>query len=212
MATPTRPILLYRFALSGHCHRVELFLSLLGLPFWCADIDLMRGEQKRPEFVALNTFGQVPVIDDDGAVVADSNAILVYLALRYAPESWLPRDALGAARVQRWLSAAAGPLALGAAAARAIELFKRQQDPADAIARAHALCAGIERTLVADGQPFIAAARPTIADVALYTYTSHAPEGKVSLDAYPALRAWLGRVEALPGFVPMPSNRIGLVA
>jgi glutathione S-transferase len=209
---PVRPITLYRYTLSGHCHRVELFLRLLGLPWQPIDVDLRRDEHKQPEFLALNVFGQVPVIDDAGTIVSDSNAILTYLALRYADESWLPRDAIGAARVQRWLSAAAGPLAFGAARARVVQLFGLPQDPQDAIDRAHSLCKVIEHTLAGDGSPFIAGERPTIADVALYTYTAHAPEGNVSLDAYRVLRAWLHRIEALPGFVAMPTSRIGLAA
>src|SRR5712691_6697106 len=100
---PAQPIRLYRYALSGHAHRAELFLSLLGLPFETIDIDLVRGEQKKPEFLALNAFGQVPVIQDGDVTLADSNAILTYLALRYDDTGrWLPRDAPGAARVQRW--------------------------------------------------------------------------------------------------------------
>jgi glutathione S-transferase len=209
---PARPITLYRYALSGHCHRVELFLRLLDLPFQTVDVDLARGEHKRPEFVALNAFGQVPVIDDDGTLIADSNAILTYLALRYAGEEWLPRDALGAARVQRWLSVAAGPLAFGPATARVIQLFKQPQDPADAIARAHRLFGVMEQTFAAEGTPFITGAAPTIADLALYTYTAHAPEGNVSLADYPLVRAWLSRIEALPRFVAMPASRCGLAA
>ena len=203
-------ITLYRYALSGHCHRVELFLHLLGLPYELADIELTRGEQKKPEFLALNAFGQVPVLDDDGTVLADSNAILTYLALRYAPESWLPRDPVGAAAVQRWLSVAAGPLAFGPAAARVIQLFKRPLDSKDAIERAHALFRIVEQTLA--GAPFLAGTQPTIADVAMDTYTAHAPEGNVSLTDYPLLRAWLARIEALPGFVSMQASRVGLAA
>jgi glutathione S-transferase len=203
-------ITLYRYALSGHCHRVELFLKLLGLPFDVVDVDLAKAEQKKPDFLALNGFGQVPVIDDGGTVLADSNAILTYLALRHAPEHWLPRDAVGAAAVQRWLSAAAGPLAFGPAAARAIQVFKRAIDPKDAIARAHALFAVVEQSL--STSPFLTGSHPTIADIAMYTYTAHAPEGNVSLADYPQLRAWLARIEALPGFVPMQPSRAGLAA
>lgn len=210
MPLPARPIVLYRYALSGHCHRAELFLRLLGLPFETREIDLRKAEQKRPEFVALNAFAQVPVIDDDGTVVADSNAILVYLALRYADESWLPRDPAGAAAVQRWLAAAAGPLAYGAARARVIQLFALQRDAAEPIAAAHALFRVVEASLGDGG--FIAGAAPTIADIALYSYTAHAPEGNVSLADYPRLRAWLQRIEALPGFAPMVSSPVGLRA
>ena len=204
------PIKLHRMALSGHSHRVELFLSLLGLPVERVDVDLAKGEHKTPAFLALNPFGQVPVIRDGDVTLADANAILVYLEGRYAPGQWLPREPLGAARVQRWLSVAAGPLAFGPAAARVINLFRRPDDPAPAIARAQALLALMEGTLQL--QPFLAAAQPTLADVANYTYVAHAPEGGVSLQSYPAVRAWLARIESLPGFVPMQRSAIGLAA
>lgn len=203
-----RPIKLHRMALSGHCHRVELLLSLLRLPHELVDVDLAAGEHKRPEFLAHNPFGQVPVLQDGEVTLADSNAILVYLEGRYAPGSWLPREPLAAARVQRWLSVAAGPLAFGPAAARVITLFGRPDDPAPAIARAHQLFQVMERELAA--QDWLAGAKPTLADLANYSYVARAPEGRVSLQDYPALRAWLGRVEALPGFVPLAATPVGL--
>jgi len=121
-----QPIRLYRSALSGHCHRVELFLSLLGLPFELVDVDLAAGAHKRPDFLPMNPFSQVPVIPDGEVTLADSNAIQVYFARRYAAdvEQWLPSDPLAAAYVQRWLSVAAGLLAFGPAYARVIQLFK----------------------------------------------------------------------------------------
>jgi glutathione S-transferase len=197
--SPLRPIRLHWHPLSGHVHRVELFLSLLGLPFEKVTIDLVQREHKSPAFLALNPFGQLPVIEDGDLVLADSNAILVYLALTYdASAQWMPRDAIGAARVQRWLSVAAGPMAYGPAAARVAVLFGRPQDQAlrDAAARLFEL---MDRHLAT--QDHLAAPHPTIADIALYSYTAHAPEGGVSLAPYPALRQWLARVEALPGFV-----------
>jgi glutathione S-transferase len=209
---PAQPIKLYRMALSGHAHRVELFLSLLGLPFELVDVDLAAGAHKHPAFLAMNPFGQVPVIQDGDVTLADSNAILVYLAGRYASnaEQWLPREPLQAAAVQRWLSVAAGQLAFGPAAARIIQLFKRPDSPKDAIARAHALFTVMEQQL---GQSaFLAGSAPTLADIANYSYIAHAPEGNVSLEAYPNLRAWLARIEALPRFVPMVRTPIGLAA
>ncbi|MFX4462445.1 glutathione S-transferase family protein, partial [Acinetobacter baumannii] len=85
------------------------------------------------EFLALNPFGQVPVLDDDGTIIADSNAILVYLATKFGRTDWLPQDAKGAATVQRWLSVAAGDLAFGAAAARLITVFGAKFNPDDVI-------------------------------------------------------------------------------
>lgn len=209
---PSQPIRLHRHALSGHAHRVELFLHLLGLDHELVEVDLPGGEQRRPEFLALNPFGHVPVIDDGGLIMHDSNAILVYLAMRYGDDAWLPRDAVGAARVQGWLSAAAGPLATGAAAARWTQVARLQRDPSEAIERAKGLFRIIDETLLAQRSEFLVGARPTIADIAMYTYTAHAPEGNVALDGYRALCAWLRRIEALPGFVPMKASPVGLVA
>jgi len=201
---------LYRNAVSGHCHRVELFLSLLGLPYESIDIDLAQKQHKAPEFLAMNPLGQIPVLRDGDLTLADSNAILVYLEGRHAPGEWLPRDPVGAARVQRWLSLAAGPLAFGPAAARVVQLFKRPVDPKEAIERAEALFGLMEAEL--GRTPFLVGERATLADVAHYAYVARAPEGLVSLQPYPAIRAWLARIEALPGFVPMLKSPIGLAA
>ena len=204
--TSPRPIRLHAHPLSGHVHRVELFLSLLGLPFEKVMVDFARADHKSAAFLALNPFGQVPVIEDGDLVLADSNAILVYLALTHdADARWLPREPVGAARVQRWLSVAAGQLAQGPAAARVAVVFGRSQDqaPRDAAARLFAL---MDQPLAT--QPFLAAANPTIADVAMYSYTAHAPEGGVSLTPYPHLRQWLARIEGLPGFVGMRRSAV----
>ncbi|MBD9384011.1 glutathione S-transferase [Achromobacter sp. ACM02] len=206
--TPT--LTFYSFPLSGHAHRVALMLSLLDVPHRKVDVDLRGGEQKRPPFLALNAFGQVPVIDDDGVVVADSTAILVYLAKRYGGQAWLPEDPAGAAAVQRWLSAASGPLAIGPAAARLVTLFGAAYDVDSTLARAHALLKVMDGELAA--RDFLAGTTPTIADVACCAYVAHAPEGNVSLEAYPHVRAWLGRIESLPRFVPMASSPVGLLA
>ena len=210
MTKPTQPIVLYRHALSGHSHRVELMLSLLRLPSQLNDVDLAKGAHKQPEFLAMNRFGQVPVIDDNGIVLADSNAILVYLARRYGGDSWLPRDAAGEAAVQRWLSVAAGQIAFGPAAARLITVFGAKLNADEVIARAHAVLTVMNDELAQ--QAFLAGTTPTIADIAIYTYVAHAPEGNVDLSAYPNVRTWLQRIEALPGFVGMKKTAAGLAA
>ena len=206
--TAQNPIKLHRHPLSGHSHRVQLLLSLLGLPTELVEVDLRAGAHKQPQFLALNPFGQVPVIDDGGLIIADSNAILVYLARKYGDETWLPADPVGAARVQRWLSVAAGPIAFGPAAARLITVFGARFDPAEVIGRAHALLAVMDAELAQ--REFLAGERPSIADIACYTYIAHAPEGNVSLAEYVHVRAWLARIEALPGFVAMPATAVGL--
>lgn len=210
LAKPAAPLRLHRFALSGHCHRVELFLSMLGLPFETIDVDLKGGAHKQPQFLALNPFGQVPVLEDGETVIFDSNAILVYLATKYDDGTWLPRAPEAAASVQQWLSLAAGPIAGGPAAARAAALFGSPHDVERARRTAHALFAVLE-TIFATRR-FAIGDQPSIADIAAYSYIARAPEGGVSLDVYPNLRAWLERVTALPGFVPMPESQVRVAA
>lgn len=198
----------YQHPLSGHSHRVQLLLSVLELPVESVFVDLAKGEHKRPEFLALNPFGQVPVIVDQDVVVSDSNAILVYLAGKYDDGRWLPAEPLAAARVQRWLSVAAGQLAYSPAAARLITVFGAAFNADEVIGRAHTLLEMMDAELAT--QSFLAGDAPTIADISNYAYVAHAPEGNVSLDNYPNVRAWLARIEALPGFVPMQRTAAGL--
>jgi glutathione S-transferase len=199
---PQSPIRLHRLNISGHCHRVQLLLSMLDLPYELVEVDLARGAHKTPDFLAMNAFGQVPVIEDGALTLGDSNAILVYLASRYDhPGTWYPRDAEGAARVQRWLSVAAGQLASGPATARTAQLFRRAID----LPRVHEIAHQLFKVLdghLADA-PFLTGASPTIADLAMYSYTAHADEGGLSLESHGHIRAWLSRVEALPRFIPM---------
>ncbi|MGA9662415.1 MAG: glutathione S-transferase [Pseudomonas alloputida] len=204
----SNPIKLYNFPKSGHAHRIELMLSLLNLPTELMFVDLAKGAHKQPDFLALNPFGQVPVIDDNGTVIADSNAILVYLAKKYDNGAWLPEEPAAAARVQRWLSVAAGPLAFGPAAARLVTVFGASFNTDEVISRAHTLLKVIDAELA--NTPFLAGSTPTIADIANYSYIAHAPEGNVSLEPYANVRNWLARIEALPRFVPMPRTVIGL--
>lgn len=201
--TRNQTIVLHGFELSGHSHRAELMLNLLGLPYEFRRVDLAKGMQGTPEFLALNPFGTVPAIEDGDVVIADSVAILVYLALRYDPaRRWLPADPVQAAEVQRWLSIAQGPVAFGPARARIIKLFGAPFDHQAAVAVANRLLPVLEQATRA--RDFLAGDTATLADVAVYSYVARAPEGAVSLDPYPAIRAWLGRVEALPRFLPMP--------
>ena len=201
---------LYYHPLSGHAHRAHLFLSLIRAPHELVPVDLAAGAHKAPDFLKLNRFGQVPVLDDDGTIIADSNAILVYAAKKHRRSDWLPETPEAAAAVQRWLSIAAGQIAFGPAAARLVTLFGAPFNPDEVIARAHAVLRVIEQELA--DRLWIAAPQPTIADVALYSYIARAPEGNVDLSAYRNVQAWLDRIEALPGFVPFQKSSVGLAA
>lgn len=201
---------LYHYPVSGHSHRVRLFLSLIGVDAELVQIDLGSGENRAAPFLALNRFGQVPVLEDGDTIVSDSNAILVYLAKKYERSDWLPEDPAGAAAVQRWLSVAAGQIAYGPGAARLVVLFNARFDMAEVSARAHAILKLIDAEL--DTRVWIAASRPTLADVALYSYIARAQDGRIALTSYPAVQAWLARIETLPGFVPFSPEHLAAAA
>ncbi len=203
-------IKLHRFALSGHAHRAELFLSLLGLDYSLVDVDLKNGEQKTDKFLKMNPFGQVPVLDDNGVIISDSNAILIYLAKKYDDGHWLPEDPLASAKTQQWLSIAAGPISSGPATARLITLFGANYNADEVIQRSNELLTVIDSEL--NGNSFLLGDGPTIADVAAYSYIAHAPEGNVSLAPHKNILSWLKRVESLKGFIAMQSSKVGLAA
>jgi glutathione S-transferase len=200
---------LYGFKLSGHSHRVELFLNLLNLPYEFVQMDLAGGKHRAPEYLALNSFGEVPVLQDGDVTLADSTAILVYLASRYDDSGrWLPRDPVAAANVQRWLSAASGKIAYGPAAARLVTVFGAPLDHERTKAIATRLFDVLEQEL--QGRRYLVGEHASIADVAAFSYIEHAPEGGVSLKPYPSIRAWLANVRALPGFVAMAATKAGV--
>ena len=192
---------LHDFPLSGNCYKVRLFLGLIGQQAEVVHVDLLAGAQKRPDFLAINPRGQVPVLVDQGQPVADSQAILVYLARRYAP-TWLPEDALQQAHVASWLSYAANEVHQGPATARVILLFRRPGDLEGAQTKGRQVLELVnahlaERTWLVGGQP-------SIADVAVYPYLAMAEEGGLSLAPYPHLQAWFARIRALPGYLELP--------
>ena len=196
---------LYSAERSGHAHTVRNFLSILGVECIRIECATSKGETRTPDFLRINPFGQIPVIDDDGFVVRDSHAILVYLAKKYdASDRWFPVDPEGAARVQEWLATSTLDLVIGPAWARAIKCFGRSMNLGEAQERAHRLLALIESHL--EGREWLAADHPTIADVSMYSYVSLAPEGDVEIAAYTNIGLWLERVESIPGFVSMPRH------
>ncbi len=193
---------LYTHELSGHSHRVVLLSSLLGLDHDIVPVNLLAAAHKQPEFLARNPFGQVPVLEDGDVTLHDSNAILVYLASRYDESGrWYPRDAKARAEVQIWLSKAANEVANGPAAARLVTVFGAALNHDALIAKAHSFLAVLDDHL--RDRDWAVGGGATIADVALYSYIAHAPEGGVDLSRYDNVRTWIARFELLPGFVAM---------
>lgn len=193
-------ITLYTHPLSGHGHRISLALSLLDLPHETVTVDLRAGAHKQPDFLARNPFGQVPVLDDDGTVIADSNAILAYLGAKYDDGTLMPRDPVGIAEVQRWFSVAAGEIKYGPGAARLVKVFGYPIDHEAALKGAAHILALLDAHLAE--RKYLVADRLTFADVAIYSYVARAPEGDVDLAPYAHVRDWLARIEAHPRFAP----------
>lgn len=200
---------IHSFPLSGHSHRVILFAALAGIAHEVINVDLAAGEQKQEAFLSLNPDGQVPVIKDGDVVVTDSNAILVYLSRKYAP-SFLPTDFKLEAEVQKFLTMAAGEIAFGVAAARLINVFNAQLDAEFAQQTGNSALNKLEAHL--EGREFLVGDQLSIADVAIYSYIAHAPEGGISLEPYPNVRRLLATIEGQQGFVAMQATQVGLAA
>ena len=193
---------LYDFELSGNAYRIRLMLALLGLDYQSVPLKLMQGEQREQAFLKLNPRGQVPTLDDDGTVVWDSLAILVYLARKHGGEKWLPLDAEGMAEVMQWLAVMENEALYGLGRARVICKFKRPGNLEEAQLLGRKALDVLEQRLVA--RPWLALDRVTIADVGCFPYVALAPEGEIALDNYRGVRNWIERIKALPGFVGMP--------
>lgn len=177
-------IKLYGHELSGNSYKVRLFLELLKLEYKWVRVDLMKGEHKSPEYLAINPFGQVPLLVDGDTKLADAQAILVYLARKYSNEQWLPIDALPLAQVVRWLSTTAGEVRQGPENARLYHLFGATSINIErAHQKAEYILTQLDQHL--NTHTWLEFERPTIADVAVYPYVALAKDGKIDLAPYP---------------------------
>jgi len=195
-------IQLYGHEISGNSYKVRLMLALLGLEYEWIRVDLMAGAHKKPEFLALNPFGQVPVLVDGDTVLADAQAILVYLARQYSGEAWLPLEAEPMSQVVRWLSTAAGEIRQGPESARLYHLFNITNLNLERTMQKSEFILSQLNAHLGD-RDWLALGHPTIADVAVFPYVALAPDGKIDLNAYPNVLAWIDRIKHLPGFIGM---------
>ncbi|MBK8766043.1 MAG: glutathione S-transferase [Burkholderiaceae bacterium] len=194
---------LYAFRFSGNSQRVRVFLSMLGLPFEERPIDIRQAEQRRPEFLAINPAGLVPVLIEDGRVLTDSHAILVWLAQRHGAGQWWPGDPWDLALVMQWLSFSANEIHHGPNLLRRHHRLGLPIDVEATTQRTLAVMQRLEDRLT--GRDWLELGRPTLADIACYPYVEALPDARLSLEPYPAVRAWLGRIASLPGYRPMPA-------
>jgi glutathione S-transferase len=195
-------IKLYGHELSGNSYKVRLFLELLNLNYEWIKVDLMKGEHKSPDYLALNPFGQVPLLMDGETKLADAQAILVYLARQHGGEQWLPLEALPLAQVVRWLSTTAGEVRQGPENGRLYHLFGATSINIErAHQKAEYILTQLDQHL--STHTWLEFERPTIADVAVFPYIALAPDGKIDLAPYPHVLAWIDRIKQLPGYIPM---------
>ena len=193
---------LFDYPPSQNAWKVRLLLNHLGTPYRQEEVSIFEGEGRRPEFLAMNPSGRVPVLKlDDGRALAESNAILAYLADGTA---YLPADPFERAKVHQWLSfeqeqveSVIGALRhwtlTGKLARRLPALVESKREAARSTLRI------LDEQLAT--RPFIAGARYTIADMSIFAYASRAEQAGLSLRPHSHLRAWIARVEAQPGFL-----------
>jgi glutathione S-transferase len=186
---------------SGNSYKPRLLLSMLGVPCETVAIDLAKREQKRPEFLKINPRGQVPALEDAGTVIWDSTAILVYLARKYGSDAWFPVEPEPMAKVMQWLAFAQNEIHYGLQFARAIQHFGRRGDLDECRAYGRTALAVLQGHL--ENHSWLALERMTIADIACFPYVAMAPDADIVLDEYPAIVAWIDRIKAQPGFIPV---------
>jgi glutathione S-transferase len=195
---------LFENPLSGNCYKVRLLLRQLGIPFQRIFVDVLPGTRRPDAFLSHTTIGRVPLLElDDGSALAESNAILHYLAV---DTPYLPDDSLERSRVLAWMFFEQNLHEPNIATRRYWVSIAPDSAPRAAqldfwLENGKKALGIMEREL--EQHDFFGSPRYSIADIALFGYTHVAPEGGFELEPYPAVRAWLQRVREQPGFVPM---------
>jgi glutathione S-transferase len=191
---------LYMTERSGNAYKARLLLSMLGIEYEPIAVDLAAGEHRQSPFLQLNPRGQVPVLEDEGRVYWDSTAVLTYIARRANARDWLPLDPDGMAEVMQWLALAQNEIRYGLQAAYVILAYGRPGHLAECQALGRVALDVLEARLAS--HDWLARERPTVADLACYPYAATAPVAGIALEHWPAVRGWIARVEALPGWFP----------
>jgi glutathione S-transferase len=202
-------IKLYDYELSSDCYKVRLLMAALRIPFERVELDFYPGyEHKSPWFLAINPLGQLPAIDDDGYILRDAHAILVYLCCKYDHTGlWNPPGAAEIqGRISMWLGFAHN-LSMTAAAARLHDAMFYNADIDTCRTGAHACLRILDEHLwfaEQEGQDWLCSrGHPTIADIACFPDIMLCEEGGISRLPYPAIRRWTDRVKRIADFTPM---------
>ncbi len=198
-------IRLYDHPLSGNCYKVRLALNQLGVEYEKVTVDIFKGEQNSPEFVALNPNRKIPVVVDSGFVIWESNAILLYLGKRFSPNRIYSDEPKTFGRICQWLLFGKTTLDPALARARFMTRFvpKEARDPKEleALYESGRLALGVLNEHLRENE-FLAGSY-SIADIGCFAYVSTAEEGGVSLLDFPAVNRWCERVCSQPGYIPI---------
>ena len=186
---------------SGNSYKTRVLTSILKVPCEMIYIDATKFEHKQQPIIDMNPRGQVPVMEIEGKIFWDSTAHLTYIARKWGGEQWLPTEPLAMAEVMQWMALAQNEIYFGLQWARGVFVYGKKGDLNDYQLHGRKALEMLARQL--KDHDWLAVDRPTIADIACYPYTKRAPEGGLTLDAYPAIEAWLARCEAIPGWVKL---------
>lgn len=193
---------LYNTVISGNCYKVRLLLSFLNLDYEKVAIDLRKKEQKDAEFLLINPLGQVPVLEDQGVYIHDSQVILCYLACQYDTDQyWFPQETVTMTKVLEWLFFANQNIA-SSLAARAFYLVNKPNVQIEYVTEQADLALNMLNCHLA-GKNWLVGENATIADIACYPYVAMAHQGKIQLDKYPYIQKWLKRFQQLPRFITL---------
>ncbi|MBO0902344.1 glutathione S-transferase family protein [Jiella sonneratiae] len=190
---------------SGNCYKPRLVCALLDRPFRHVGVSTNDGGTGRPDFLAKNPNGKVPLLElDDGRLLPESNAIAFFLG---EASPLVPTDPFERAEMLSWMFFEQYSHEPYVAVRRSLTIYPRLARLATPERLAETLKGGMKALGVMEGRlgerEWLAGTAASLADVVLYAYTHVAGEGGFDLSAYPAVKAWLGRIEALPGYRPM---------
>lgn len=200
-------MILHNYDLFENCYRVRLVASCAEVALELINVDAFPGEEeKSPEYLKLNPMGCLPILEDEGLVLRNLSAILMYVAEQDINKRFIPDDAKGRARMMDWLGFACDDLAV-AVQARAVALLDAAGDVAELRAQARALFRILDDHLTRQslrGEHFVAGDVPSLADLALFPAFALSRDFNLDHHEFPALRLWARRVRLLPGFITMP--------
>ena len=201
-------IQLYDYELSSSCYKVRLFLNILKLDYEIVPIGFYPAEEhKKPNFLAINPLGQLPVLKDGDLLLRDSQAILIYLANQYDKGlNWYSDCPKTIGQIAMWLSFAGGQI-MNASAARLHDVLRHDYDIDKTRSAAHNALVVLDDHLAEQtlqGEDWIVGNKPTIADIACFPCIALSNDGGIERDEYPAVERWLNNVSRLDGFIGMP--------